>query len=367
MRVLLFSDLHGHAFKPCSTTLENGRNSRLQDAVNVLTEIYDACGMYEVDGVLFGGDLFHARGTLQVATFNAIFEGIAKIKTRVEFFGMLVGNHDQATKLGNIHACYAFDSILTVMDKTQWYCFEDSQGEQLHVYGIPHTIDKEQIEQDLKSFGSDQPVHSAGSICLAHVGISGAKVGSNFVMITEDNPTTIPFTRAGFNQIFLGHYHQPQMLAPNMRYIGATHQHNWGDVGQDRGFLIYDTDTDTVEPVEIESAPKFVKIEGFPDGRMKWSGSKPPERDNIVRVVFTELPAPDVWATMKQTLLDDGAKWVEQWVEPTVAQPLDSENVYQPGMDFEDMIESFVTESEIGDLDEELLIKIGKKILRGVQ
>jgi DNA repair exonuclease SbcCD nuclease subunit len=366
MRILLFSDLHGHAFKPYSVTLENGRNSRLQDAVNILDEIYDACANQNIDGVLFAGDLFHARGTLQIPTFNAIFEGIAKIKTRVNFFGMLVGNHDQATKLGDIHACYAFGSILTVMDKTQWYTFESIDGEQLHVYAIPHTTNKKQIENDLNTFGKSQPKHTT-SICLAHLGISGAKVGSNFVLVTEDNPTTIPFTKAGFDQIFLGHYHQPQVLASNMQYIGATHQHNWGDIGQDRGFVLYDTEPEDIKFIKTTSAPKFVKVEGTPTGWTN-SGKSGWGRGNFIRVRYFSPPDPNNWKQIKANLLErERARWVEQWIEPLTIQTLTSGKVFQPGMDFEDMIESFVGESDTDGLDKDLLIQLGKDTLRGVQ
>jgi DNA repair exonuclease SbcCD nuclease subunit len=360
MRVLLFSDLHGHAFKPMSKTLENGRNSRLQDAVNVLDEVYDACGSFGVDGVLFAGDLFHARGTLQVASFNAIFEGIAKIKTRVEFFGMLVGNHDQVTKVGDIHACYAFDSILTVLDNPGWCSFRsDDKMEPLYVYAIPYTVDKDRVENDLKTFGKSQPVPKDGrSICLAHLGISGAKVGSNFVLVTEDNPTVLPFTNVGFDQIFLGHYHQPQTLAPNMRYIGATHQHNWGDVGQNRGYLIYDTDTNEVEHLDFTSAPRFIKIEHGETYDSYTVGN------NFVRYMCDKPLDPTEWKSTKDNILKLGARWVE----PTISKTLASEEyIFRPGMDLDDMVESFVKESDAGDLDPNTLIDIGKEILRGVQ
>jgi DNA repair exonuclease SbcCD nuclease subunit len=361
MRVILFSDLHGHAFKPLSKTLENGRNSRLQDAINILDEIYNACSTYNIDGVLFGGDLFHARGTLQVPTFNAVFEGIARIKTRVNFFGMLVGNHDQVTKVGDVHACYAFDSILTVMDRTQWYTFQDEDTlEYLSVYGIPYTTDKKQVVDNLKTFGSARSPHGR-SICLAHLGVSGAKAGSNFVLVTEDNPTTLPFTNAGFDQIFLGHYHQPQVLASNMRYIGATHQHNWGDVDQDRGYLIYDTDTNEVEHLNFLCAPKFVKI----DHGMTYD--RYTVNNNFVRYVCDKPLDPAEWKKIKETITSFGARWVEQWVEPTVSRTISSEeHIFRPGMDLDDMIESFVEGSDI-DLDQNTLVELGKEILRGVQ
>jgi DNA repair exonuclease SbcCD nuclease subunit len=365
MRILLFSDLHGHAFRQCSTTLKNGRNSRLQDAIDVLDEIYDVCLNQEIDGVLFGGDLFHTKGTLKVSTFNAIFEGIAKIKTAVNFFGMLVGNHDQDTKIGDTHACYAFSSILTVMDHPGWYAFEAADGEPLQVYAIPYTTDKNQVEADLKTFGSAQPPGYT-SLCLAHLGVSGAEVGSNFVLISEDNITIKALMDAKFDHVFLGHYHRPQVLAPRVHYIGATHQHNWGDVGQERGFLIYDT-SDKYKYLE-SNAPKFVKVEGLSGGAYSCDGSTGYPRNNFVRVVYSSPPSPKEWGDVKKALFKDGARWVEQWVAPSTVAPLCGDSVsFRPGRDFEDMIVSFVRKSETEGLDEEKLIKIGKSILESAQ
>jgi DNA repair exonuclease SbcCD nuclease subunit len=364
MRVLNFSDLHGHGFKPYSTTLPNGLNSRLQDAANVLDEIYVACDDGNIDVVLFAGDLFHARSTLQVATFNTIYEGIAKIKTRVKDFGMLVGNHDQATKLGDIHACYAFSSIVQVMDRPGWFGF--TEGGALQVYAIPHTENKPLIEQNLTLAESSIP-SGYPSCCLAHVGVSGAVVGSNFVLLSKDNPTTVPFTRPGFDQVFLGHYHKPQLLAPNVRYLGATHQHNWGDSGQERGYSIWDTDTNEVEFFPIKSAPKFV----WWDADEMTNKVKLAEAvsGNIVRIKYDMAPEADAWKWAKEKMAECGAIRVEQWVEPTVAGTLTpgDEQQYQPGADFEDMVESFVADSDYGSLDKARLVELGKSILKGVQ
>ena len=129
MKILIFSDLHAHSFKPYSKTLSNGRNSRLQDSLNVLEEIYQYCISYKIDGVLFGGDLFHIRTPITVSTFNPVHEGIAKIKTAVKFMGLLVGNHDQYNKAGNIHSIDTFNSMVTILDRPGWAMFKAEEEE----------------------------------------------------------------------------------------------------------------------------------------------------------------------------------------------------------------------------------------------
>lgn len=365
MRVLNFSDLHGHAFKPYSVKLPNGNNSRLEDAINVLQEIYEACKTYEIDIVLFAGDLFHARDTLAVPTFNAIYGGIARIKTRVDDLGLLVGNHDQVTRDGAIHSIYSFSAIAQVMGKPCWHSFHCKRDKtQLHLFAIPFMEDKVTIENLLKLASSSKPPGET-TCCLAHLGISGAKVGSNYVLISKDNPTTYHFAQAKFTQVFLGHYHQHQMLAPNIRYLGATHQHNWGDTGQERGFHIWDTIENEVEFVPIKSAPKFVKIKA--DEFTTDAELHAAVKGNFVRVEYDAIPDRDVWKFAKEKM--KGARKIDQRIEPTIVAALDPQEAekYQPGQDFEDMVESFVDDSNCGSLDKELLVKIGKSILKGVQ
>lgn len=364
MKVLIFSDLHGHNFKPYSVTLPTGRNSRLQDAVDVLEEIYVACQHHKVDVVLFAGDLFHARGTLQVAVFNAIYEGIAKIKTRVDSFGILVGNHDQDTKYGDIHACYAFESIVQVMDRPGWFGFGDPSGEHLQVYALPFTEDKAAIEGNLKLAAGSIP-SGYPCCCLAHVGVSGAEVGSNFVLKSQHNPTTISFTQAGFNQVFLGHYHKHQVLAPNVRYVGATHQHNWGDTGQNRGYCLWDTEDESVLFIGLHAAPKFVWHEA--DKVVTKEEVQKLTQGNFVRIKYNVAPEKDAWEWVKKET--EEARKVEMWVEPTISSTVtpEDEQKYQPGVDFEDMVESFVADSDIGTLDQDRLVTVGKTILKSVQ
>jgi len=286
---------------------------------------------------------------------------------------LLVGNHDQDTKQGDIHACYAFESVVQVMDRGNWYCFEEEMpgAPQLHVFAIPFHTDAEKIEKLLKFAETTMPSH-VHTCCLAHIGVSGAKAGSNFVLISKDNISTIPLTKPGFDQVFLGHYHQHQMLTPNIRYLGSTHQHNWGDAGQSRGYWIWETDPNPkelgkVEFHEVKSAPKFVWHDA--NEMLSEKGHIEKCKGNFVRVKYDVAPDPDTWKWAKKELERMGARTTEQWIEPTEPATLspEDESKYLPGVDFEDMIESFVQDSDFQHLDKELLIKIGKRILKAVQ
>jgi DNA repair exonuclease SbcCD nuclease subunit len=336
-------------------------NSRLQDSLNILNEIYNACIADKVDGVLCLGDLFHARSVINVSAFNKVYEAVAKIKTAVDFVGLLVGNHDQVNKTGTEHSIQTFNSIVTVMDKPMWYVFEANE-EQIAVLAIPFSEDKDALHRVI---GEKSTEATANNIMLGHFGISGATPGANFVMINEHDLTLPDLRFKEFDQVFLGHYHLPQVLTSNVRFVGATHQHNWGDVDQDRGYWLYDTHSDRLkEPHQIllNSAPKFVKYPYDTIINPKFSEEHNIE-GNFVRIICPPHLKPDQWAEAAALVKDWGARKVEPWIVDTGAKQVISGSKFQAGMDFETMIESYVEELS-PESDHDTLVNLGKDILK---
>jgi DNA repair exonuclease SbcCD nuclease subunit len=372
MRILLFSDLHAHSFRPYSDMLPNGRNSRLQDTIDLLGQIGDVCKDYKVDGVLCAGDLFHARYVIQVPTFNEIYEAIAKIKMQVMFFGLLVGNHDQGNRKGDIYSTETLRSIVTVMDEPKWYNFasKNQPMDQVLVLALPYNDSKEALKQAIEEGVTQPNLKPLPRALLAHVGLSGAKAGANFVMIS-DNELTVPDLQPDvFQQVFLGHYHMPQKLTPNVRYLGATHQHNWGDQEQERGCWLWDTDPrakqEFSDPKMIPlRAPKFVKL---PYDIVL--NPKTTKLDEIVTGNFVQVVCPanldaDDWTYWAKQIIDWGARRVEPFIEPS-KKPTMSQATFHPGMDYETMVERYVELSKTPGGMKEGLVDLGKEVLAKV-
>jgi len=357
MRVLLFSDLHAHAFKAYSTVLPSGRNSRLQDAVNILTEIKTIADQEKVDGILFGGDLFHIRpgaGTMKIPTFNAIFDAVARLKIGRSFVGLLVGNHDQGDRAGLEHSIYAFGSIITVMDQPNWYHF-DVNGENLPVFALPST--RHARVKEIVDLNINEEIDDA--ILLGHLPIAGGVVGCNFHMPDENAASLDDLRPDYFRRIFLGDFHKPQTLQPGVQYVGATHHHNWGDAGQRRGCLVWDTVSDEVKFHHLTSAPKFVKVP------IKDHGQTEEVQGNFVRVVHSTSVQGSLVDQITEGYLAAGAKVVEFWLEQNKDQAsvVSEHSEFSPSMDHEDMVTTFVAKEVPEDLEEEFLIPLGKDIL----
>lgn len=364
MRILVFSDLHAHAFRPYSEVLPNGRNSRLQDILDILEQIYLACKVLSVDGVVFGGDLFHARSVISVATFNDVYEAIAKIKNIVKFFVMLVGNHDQSNKLGTIHSTKTFNAVVDVIDKPRWYTGV-TETEAINILALPFTDYKDDLVGMIEEQTTKPVLESlepGRRMMLGHFGVSGAEPGANFVLVSPDLITLPQLKPNLFDEIFLGHYHKSQELLNNARYIGATHQHNWGDAEQIRGVWIWDTDRTGKYSIASQlqlKAPKFVRV------RTDQPAPLPTDlANNFLRIVFTSHRTRQEWESVKKLALEDWqARWAEEWVEIEASSSVEAVGAYTPNMDIEDMIDPFVDDADT-QLDKDVLKELGHTFIR---
>lgn len=360
MKVLLFSDLHGHAFKPYAQLLPDGMNSRLQDAVELIGRIGELAKEEKVDLILFGGDMFHTRGTIHVQTFNVILEAVAKLALGRKL-GILVGNHDQTSRRGDVHSVYAFSSVATVMDKPGWYTFSIKDlRESLHVLALPHIPYKDDIILEMEEAIKTYP--GSPAMLLGHFGVDGAQVGSNLVLQDKHCLSVKDFAEIQKHvaQIFLGHYHHPQKLAETIRFIGAPCHHNWGDLGSLRGCWIW----------TVGETPRFKALLG-PIFRKfdlqtirEGVGLKESDiRGSYIRVVCPSFPSELEQSELRSNMLGTGAKAVEFVLLEQEQVASGVVPIFQVGMDFEEMLQRYISIQADPELDEEMLFLLGKELI----
>lgn len=352
MKILFFSDLHGHSFKQYSEETAEGINSRLNDCLLILDEIKTVVQFHKVDTVIFGGDLFHYRNPIQVPNFNLVIDRLFDLKSCVSNMCFLVGNHDQTNKIGTIHTLQTLHTFATVMDEVAWYyCGGDT-----HVFAIPYTDNKENIKFWLDSYRNESISRMTKSLLVGHFGVSGAKVGSDYVLLESKLPTLDFFE--GCKNVFLGHYHMPQHLTQEVRYIGATHQHNWSDACQIRGVLILDQDTNNVEFVALDAAPKFI---AFPYNS-NWEKEEVIE-GNFIRVVYDNFKDSESWEDVSHNLLNiHNARWVEYIVKNVEDHKHVEVSPTLVNSDMESLIRDHAYNSQLDDVRKERLYKLGMEL-----
>jgi DNA repair exonuclease SbcCD nuclease subunit len=252
---LVFSDLHAHPF-PYGAVQKtfsgvNGRyasyNSRLLDAMAAMDEVRQYGVKHNIKRVLFGGDLFHKPDNIPTQALEVItFEICRFMDEGFELF-MIPGNHDTYDKAGLITSLNYLETMsnnITVgLGHPTTFSFKNNAS--LLIVGVPYIHDISKAREVLTAaavtaerFKAQQP--KAKVVLLAHAGMQGAKVGSDFVLVSPNDPSVQDIKHEAFDLCLFGHYHKHQKLFDNGWFIGATLQHNWSDAKDWRGFLHVD-------------------------------------------------------------------------------------------------------------------------------
>lgn len=267
--LLVFSDHHAHPFSyGAKEVLHNGvlTNSRLLEACDVIDQMRKYADAKGIETVVFGGDLFHTRDAVSTDAYNLTLEKLSVFLHGRNAY-MLVGNHDCFDREGRVHSLEGFrhwsEYPLYIADwrmKTPFFTHMSPRGDQYHLCFVPYTENRKLAVDTIQAFSKLDQLHGP-KLLFAHLGMQGAKVGSDYVLVSDGDLSVDDVPYNEFAGCLFGHYHQHQQLFKNGWYIGASHQHTWGDVNTKRGFLHVRVYTDHIDFDFIESeAPRFIAV-----------------------------------------------------------------------------------------------------------
>jgi DNA repair exonuclease SbcCD nuclease subunit len=230
----------------------------------------------------------------------------------------LVGNHDRSTKSDfSRHSMSHVDiyrkdlSTVTVLDVVKTIVIPVG-NDRVAIHALP---------AGHMPTTPPERVNGAFNICMFHNLIKKTSL-QNGLAIDHDNGLRAWLDSPEFDLVLGGDNHMHQALAldnvPGW-YIGAPQQHEWGDVGAKRGYMLFDTEPTFTASHHILNAPTFHKIRfGLTDlsqlaSRMQDAAQI--ARGNILKVIIdtnrelvTGLPASDIENQMRESM---GARWVK--------------------------------------------------------
>lgn len=354
MRILMFADLHAHNFSQFASTLPGGRNSRLQNTLDVLKEIADYCVAEQIDYVFCLGDVFHSRVKIDVDVYQATWLAFKKISEVVEQMFILVGNHDTYTRDGSRHSLEAFRAFATVIDRpvvekvTKW--LPDGRFSYV-VDGGSFTFAAHPFTTDIERWKEFTHIMPKVDFFLFHQGVCEATVGAFDISVkAEVSYHDFPLDRA---QLCLGgHYHKHQWLGGQGRvaFVGSPLQHNFGERADGiKGWMVIDTTEG--EDVQVEStAPRFFLFDSYED----FCGSNLTAaqiEENYVRVKCTTEQAQNLHPAI-QAELTAPAVYVEKRIDESVIG------------DDRELLKTYVEQTD-SDLDRDRLVALGMELLVG--
>lgn len=237
MKISLFTDIHWGA--------KGNSSQHNEDCLDYIEWFKNKTIEAECDAIVFMGDWFENRNSINVSTLNYSFDGL----TRLDALGIpiyfCVGNHDLYHRSNrSLYSTYHFGKFKNVK------IINDIVVEKDMLFS-PYLF-REEYAELAKIIENKKPKYVFGHFEFRNFIVTGSD------RKMEHGPDHSLFSAPKY--IFSGHYHKRQAL-DNVIYIGNTFPTNYGDAWDDaRGMSILDTDTDDVDFIDWAECPKYRKI-----------------------------------------------------------------------------------------------------------
>lgn len=264
MKVIIASDIHAHKYRSFN---QDGR--RLGNIINLIEELFGLADEHKAD-IWIPGDLFNTMQTIQTEAMVAVTHTFKKMGE--QYPGVMViiisGNHDYATR--NTIETPAISAIQTLaMVSDNVVCIDNRSiggGGDL-VHGVPYYDNPEEFKVAL---GKVEIEEGAANYLLMH-----QQVGFDQDFAPDDIDPDDPLLEK-FAMVFNGHIHTHSQLSPKFVNVGTPLHRDAGDIGKDKGVLLFDTETDTFEQI-ILNYPQYRRLdegeevpEGWEDDYIEW-------------------------------------------------------------------------------------------------
>lgn len=236
MKCVLVGDIHLSLYSQDS--IVKGVPRRLYYLIKVLNNIAMHAIKNEITNFVIAGDLFHTKSIIHSLAQSMLLDFIKKYD-EIEFI-IIDGNHDMSSKAGDgVSALKCLDDVDNVI-------MIHDPIEMDNVAYVPWNpkVMKEFIK------------NSKADYLVSHFGLNEAMLNSGISIISDIGLKDI----SHFKKCFIGHYHSPQEVG-NVIIPGSIIQLDWGEKGEEKRFLVIDTDLDTVDSIVIDGYQKHIELE----------------------------------------------------------------------------------------------------------
>lgn len=266
MKFAVLADIHAYGSTVYSGTNPDGVNTRLSI---ILSEMKRAAQTLAREGgriMIIAGDIFHTRGSIDPEVLNPLRETVESILAMDIDIYAIPGNHDLKSADSRQLSSQIENLAQISISGGMFRCYNEARvvGLQDVPFGfVPWRNKMDDLKADLAALKATYAYHADMHVFI-HAGIDGVLSGMPAHGLTDGD-----LAAYGFKRVYAGHYHNHVIFPGNkVVSIGATTHHNWGDVGTRAGFLIVDTDADTVTFHDTQ-APKFADLTGLDEMDME--------------------------------------------------------------------------------------------------
>lgn len=246
MKFAFIADIHLSRYGQDKIEDETNLPERLHSIKLALNEVTEYCVENDISTIIFGGDLLHGKSIIYAIAQDIMLEYFIKWGKKLLFY-VIDGNHDLSGKGKDVVS--ALKSIGT-LPGVNWIPFDKTFRIEDDILFVPYSYNVPDIVKENKA-----------RILISHFGLtegvlnSGMSIVSNISMKDLEN---------NYNLVLLGHYHKPQEIIRenvSVYYVGSLIQLDWGEKGEEKRFLVVDSETLNVESVPISQYKQHIEIE----------------------------------------------------------------------------------------------------------
>lgn len=356
-KFLLFTDIHIHPHKKSE--------ERLHDCLDCLVWVFETAKKNKIKNILFGGDFFHDRSKIESLVLHKTFAILKRYLDGSVNFYVLLGNHDlwyfEKTSISSASALAAFPNVY-IIDKPEQIIIDNVSW-----HFVPFTHDPIDDINNLEKYNPQN------SFLLGHLAVDGAKLNSKGstadVEIEHDGEMTKVSSNIfkNYKHVFLGHYHNAQIISSNTEYIGSPLQLSFGELEDTKNIIILEVTKDDYITNYITNTSSPQHFEGTIDNLMNLD----PEilKKSFVSILVDEEEKDEIAKNIK-LLEEKGVKSIkikknvlEKNKENELAQMEIAKDILSQS---DTMVKKFV-EISTTDLDKNLLVECGLDIINKSQ
>ncbi len=243
MKFAFIADPHLSRYGQDKIEDETNLPERLHSIKNALYEVGDYCYENDIETIIIGGDLYHNKSIIYAIAQDLILDFFEQYKD-LEFW-ILDGNHDLSGKGANVVSALR---PIVKCPNVEWVT-QTPVGNDYFIC-IPYSHD---VVNQVKT--------NKNKILISHFGLSEGVLNSGMSIVSD---ISIKDLVGKYELVLLGHYHKPQeIIRDDIRiyYVGSLIQLDWGEKGEEKRFLVVDTDTLQVDAILISQYRKHIEIE----------------------------------------------------------------------------------------------------------
>lgn len=341
-KLLLFADPHVHAHR--------NSQDRLKDCLEAFDWVFQVARDNGVKDVVCLGDLFHDRQKIQVYTYFQVYETIRRYPDIN--VTLLLGNHDlwfyERLDVSSVHPFGSLPNV-TVIDRPCARRVGD-----LDIDFLPFTHNPIECIQD------NFPTRSR--VMCGHIALDGANLNLRHnvraevsVEIDNDIVKVDRAALAGWDRVFLGHYHGAQKLG-HVEYVGSLLQLSFGEAMQQKHVILLNADTLETEYVVNDFSPKHYVLSASEVAKYDLSNA-------FVRVEVEDIGAADL-VDLKEDLRANNVLRLLEFTEVKTPKEVgpDEGAVDKFNLVDGDILERFVKVKGPNGLDEGELLALGRQL-----